>query len=228
MAATFGIFSKCVWDLLKLGNTLHISLHSLEKYGLPQDRKVLVLVAAQCPALCEAIFRPVEANTLGSELVSRSKVGDLIRDLEFINPRTALNPSAGRVYLAPVQGRENSSRPKIYDHITGLTGEAESIEIDVNADTVSVSKDSRALVHPVRNDLLTVRELARIQGFDDEFRFHGQYETQLSDVLGAQPPALSIAIAKSIQDVVKAATKRDLGTIGENTQGHKRKRSKVE
>jgi len=46
----------------------------------------------------------------------------------------------------------------------------------------------------VRGDLLIVRELARIQGFNDDFLFYGSPEAQEQGVLTAEPPVVSKAI----------------------------------
>lgn len=46
-----------------------------------------------------------------------------------------------------------------------------------------------------RGDLLTVRELARLQGFPDDFVFYGSKERQYEQVLEAFPPPVAKAIA---------------------------------
>ncbi|KAL1983481.1 hypothetical protein VTN96DRAFT_10302 [Rasamsonia emersonii] len=51
------------------------------------------------------------------------------------------------------------------------------------------------LAHPERGDLLTVRELARLQGFPDDFVFYGSKERQYEQVLEAFPPPVAKAIA---------------------------------
>ncbi|KAL2220340.1 hypothetical protein M432DRAFT_653528 [Thermoascus aurantiacus ATCC 26904] len=49
-----------------------------------------------------------------------------------------------------------------------------------------------------RGDLLTVRELARIQGFSDDFIFLGPIERQYEQILEAIPPSIAKAIVETI------------------------------
>lgn len=57
----------------------------------------------------------------------------------------------------------------------------------------------RALpVHPTADRTISVREAARIQGFDDDYVFCGPRSTQPLQVANAVPPAVSAAIARSI------------------------------
>ena len=65
-----------------------------------------------------------------------------------------------------------------------------------------------------RQDILTVREFARLQGFEDSFRFYGRMGKQYDDVLMAQPPILGKLIANVVRSVSKGYRK---GTIGKRS-----------
>jgi DNA (cytosine-5)-methyltransferase 1 len=54
--------------------------------------------------------------------------------------------------------------------------------------------------------VLTVREVARLQGFPDDFRFFGQDETQRRHVGNAVPPLLAEAIARNLIRGLHATT----------------------
>lgn len=53
-----------------------------------------------------------------------------------------------------------------------------------------------------RGDMLTVRELARIQGFSDNFTFCGSEEKQYEEVTTAFPPPVGMTIAEAIMEMV--------------------------
>ena len=78
----------------------------------------------------------------------------------------------------------------------------------------------------VRGDLLTVRELARLQGFDDDFVFYHSRETQYTDVLSAVPPVVAQRVAEAIRDVIRR-TGRASEDVSE-TQRRLQKRVRIE
>jgi hypothetical protein len=80
----------------------------------------------------------------------------------------------------------------------------------------------------VRQDLLTVREIARLQGFRDDFIFHGTKMAQYNDVLTAQPPAIAKAIANVISDAISISRKREIADFVDNTRANKRTRDSFE
>lgn len=53
-------------------------------------------------------------------------------------------------------------------------------------------------IHPERNSVLTIREMARLQSFPDEFRFYGSKEEQGVMVGNAVPPNLGKAIGLAL------------------------------
>jgi len=55
-----------------------------------------------------------------------------------------------------------------------------------------------AFTHPDQDRCLSVREVARLQSFDDRYEFHGSLEAQYRQVGNAVPPALAKAVAETI------------------------------
>jgi hypothetical protein len=62
----------------------------------------------------------------------------------------------------------------------------------------SLNVSAGAFTHPSQDRCLSVREISRIQSFDDDYEFHGSVEAQYRQVGNAVPPKLAKAIAEGI------------------------------
>lgn len=96
----------------------------------------------------------------------------------------------------------------------------------LKADQPSVTVTSHCLdelLHPFENRSLTVREVARLQGFPDNYDFRGGpficphiYETQdkYEQIGDAVPPLLAYHWGKTIQEILKEKAKNDIESCG--------------
>jgi len=67
--------------------------------------------------------------------------------------------------------------------------------------SICITGDMRKVFHPTQNRALTVRELARLQSFPDDFIFCGSTISQQQQIGNAVPPSLATAIANSIHEM---------------------------
>jgi cytosine-specific methyltransferase len=104
--------------------------------------------------------------------------------------------------------------------ITDKIGEAiltkKSIRTKLNPDSVSPTIVTLPddFIHPYYDRVLTVREMARIQSFDDSFEFLGKRTTggdkrsqetpQFTQVGNAVPPLLARAVALKVREAIEA------------------------
>jgi DNA (cytosine-5)-methyltransferase 1 len=58
--------------------------------------------------------------------------------------------------------------------------------------------------HPVDVRTITIREAARLQAFDDRFRFQGSFIQQSHQIGNAVPPLLAEAVARALIDQIRA------------------------
>ena len=58
-------------------------------------------------------------------------------------------------------------------------------------------------IHPFENRGLTPREMARLQGFPDDFVFHGSISSWVLQIGNAVPPPLAKAVAESVRGLVQ-------------------------
>ena len=72
-----------------------------------------------------------------------------------------------------------------------------ALAIDEPSPTVMTLPDD--FVHPSEARTLTVRELARVQSFPDNFRFFGSKSKRNLQIGNAVPPLLALAIANEIK-----------------------------
>ena len=66
-----------------------------------------------------------------------------------------------------------------------------------------LSKDGYMYIHPTESRTISVREAARLQSFPDSFVFYGSRGSQFKQIGNAVPPLLAMAIANSVEKMLK-------------------------
>jgi DNA (cytosine-5)-methyltransferase 1 len=214
--------------LEELGYETEIGLVDAWRYGVPQHRQRLILVATtggvfewpkdtQSPTLRDAIGDlPLLDHTNGD------------RVLDYDGPKTGFQRVART-------GVPKSQQSVVYDHMTRavrdddrkafmlmgeglryaeLPDELRRYRSDIFDDkynrlawddrsrsiTAHIAKDGYWYIHPEEHRTLTVREAARIQTFPDRFRFAGSRSHAFQQIGNAVPPALATVIAKALRE----------------------------
>lgn len=92
---------------------------------------------------------------------------------------------------------------KYHDLTHTFNGKYRRLNIDAPSHTVDTRfGDPRLFLHPKENRGLTVREAARIQGFDDSFMFSGTAAQQYRMVGNAVPPPVAKKIAELVRTLL--------------------------
>ncbi len=81
------------------------------------------------------------------------------------------------------------------------TGRSSRLESDRPAVTITVNfvhPSSNKCIHPYQDRALTPREGARLQGFEDSFRFKGNRSQMVKQIGNAVPPLLGQVIAEAL------------------------------
>ena len=109
-----------------------------------------------------------------------------VEDLEGI-----IGSLVAKDYLVDLGGR--------YELKHAFNGIFRRLRWDVPSEAVLTVFDSpRYYVHPSQHRPFSVREVARIQGFPDDFHFYGKIKEQYTQIGNAVPPRLAEAVAREV------------------------------
>lgn len=98
---------------------------------------------------------------------------------------------------------DGGNRDEIPDNIRPKSWDIRKyIKYDSNTPSITITGDMRKVFHYNQNRALTVRELARIQSFPDNFIFEWTSISQQQQVGNAVPPIMAQSIAKSIKNML--------------------------
>jgi DNA (cytosine-5)-methyltransferase 1 len=174
----------------------HYELNALD-FDVPQRRRRMVFMARRS----EKGLAPPEPRGTRSEPLS----GFLRRRLEDL---PALEPGVNAEYMLLADGRRllNGSTMKhsapVVAKIAGIRpgkGPLSYRRLDEDAAPTLIAGHRALPVHPWEDRTISVREAARIQGFDDAFVFCGPRAAQPIQVANAVPPPLGAGIARLVR-----------------------------
>lgn len=99
--------------------------------------------------------------------------------------------------------KDGGNRSQIPKHIRPKSGDVRKyIKYDSKKPSICITGDMRKVFHYNQNRALTVRELARIQSFPDNFIFKGSKISQQQQVGNAVPPLMAKEIALRIKEML--------------------------
>ena len=188
------------------------------RYGVPQHRQRLILVAHQ-----SGVFewpKELEPVTLHDAISDLPKLGDTAggRELRYGLPTTGFQRLAresvrpddrvafelmgtGLRYSELPQGLKRYRDDIFGDKYNRLKWEGYSRSI-----TAHIAKDGYWYIHPEEHRTITVREAARIQTFPDSFRFSGSRSDAFRLIGNAVPPRLGELMATAIRQAAERPT----------------------
>lgn len=161
-------------------------------FGVPQTRQRIVLIAARTQA------RPRLLQALQS-LAQRQRVQGMSVEGAFAGLPLAGDPRA-------YNHEPMVHKQEVIEKIKGIKpgeGPFSYRKLHPTKLAPTVVCGHRALPsHFVFPRTITPREAARLQGFPDDFKFHGPKYTQGAQVANAVPPRLALGIALAVRDLI--------------------------
>lgn len=188
------------------GYVVHQKIFNTATFGVPQERFRLLSVAMK-----KDFLLPTEILKREEFLTVRDAIGDLpavdpgvpyLRDAYHVSAKH--KPSTVEVMkLVPKNGgnRPIGIGPKCLDKVKGFSDVYGRLSWDKPSITITQyarNPASGRYVHPEQNRGLTIREVARIQGFPDDFIFLGGFDSTFKQVGEAVPPKFSCGVAASV------------------------------
>ncbi len=213
-------------ELERGGYEVHFALLDAWRYGVPQHRQRLILVALR------------DGGSFGwPKEMGRVTLRDAIGDLPHLRGGVGEPEMRARKPKTPFQARARDGMEDhgnvVWDHVTRPVREddREAFELmtagmkytdlpkkyrryrdDIFTDkynrldwkglgrsiTAHIAKDGYWYIHPSEARTLTVREAARVQTFPDRFRFSGTRSHTFRQIGNAVPPRLAEVIANEI------------------------------
>lgn len=185
-------------------------------------------------AFVEGNARPSSGPTELREFIHDPRLGGAIQH----ESRSHMASDLGRYLYSAVIAELNGTSPTIDQWPLGLIPNHQNVKtkrgqeraiVDVFRDrfrvqvwdrpattvTAHASKDGHYIIHPDPEQCrsLTVRELARLQTFPDNYYFAGSRTEQYQQVGNAVPPFLALKLAGVVAGILKAHMRRS-GSIG--------------
>jgi len=213
-----------------IGYSVQYKILSASEFGVPQDRKRIFIIGTHKKISAEKLFPASKRKKVS--------VKDAISDLEFLG----INEKAGSYKSKPKSSFQSQMRKNskvIFNHESCN----HKIEIQKRFARIPPGKNGRTVlknsgtkkrdyfklhpkkvsrtittipedfIHYKQNRIPTVREMARLQSFPDDFEFLGSKMTggkrrktscpQYTQVANAVPPLMAEAIFKKIKHVVE-------------------------
>jgi len=180
-------------DIRDLGYNVNVTVLNSADYFVPQKRERVIFIANR---INKINYHPKPLLKPKNYITTKEAIGDLINlkdDKSFNHIRTKHgNDMKQRLALVP----EGKSLYENYsDSWKKCPWNEASCTIKENHGGVNI--------HPIEPRVITVREMARLQSFPDDFIFEGPKSKQMVQIGNAVPPllgkAVGLAIRKSLQ-----------------------------
>ena len=180
-------------DIRKLGYVVNVTVLNSADYYVPQKRERVIFIANR---IGKKNHHPAPLLESDSYITTKEAISDLVRlkdDPKFNHVRTKHTDDMKERLAKVPEGK--SLYDKYSDSWKKCPWNEASCTIKENHGGVNI--------HPIEPRVITVREMARLQSFPDNFIFKGTKSKQMVQIGNAVPPLLAKAIALSIKRTIK-------------------------
>lgn len=187
-------------EFTTLGYHVECKLFNMSDFGIPQNRRRIVFIGTKLNK--NIIFpKPSFITTTIKNAIDNLPVLSSGQSSNIPN-HIAMNHSPDML-LKMSYIKDGGNRLDIPEKLRPQKGDARKyIRYNSNQPSICITGDMRKVFHYEQNRALTVRELARIQSFPDDFVFTGSSISQQQQVGNAVPPLFAELLANSIKEML--------------------------
>lgn len=179
-------------DIAKLGYEVNVTVLNAANYYVPQKRERIIFVANR---IGKKNLHPKPLLSPENYITTKEAIEDLVKlkdDASFNHVR-AKHSDAMKERLGKVP--EGKS---LYDNYSDSWKKC-----PWNEASCTIKENHGGVnIHPIESRVITVREMARLQSFPDDFIFKGAKGKQMVQIGNAVPPLLAKAIALAVRETL--------------------------
>lgn len=184
---------KIKTDIAALGYEVNVTVLNAADYYVPQKRERIIFIANR---IGKENYHPSPLLESGSYITTKEAIQDLIAledDATFNHIKTKHSESMKeRLALVP-EGKS------LYDNYSDSWKKC-----PWNEASCTIKENHGGVnIHPIEPRVITVREMARLQSFPDDFIFKGAKGKQMVQIGNAVPPLLAKAIGLAIKKTIE-------------------------
>jgi DNA (cytosine-5)-methyltransferase 1 len=188
---------EIIKDFEKIGYKVDCKILNSADYGVPQMRKRAIFIGSKEQKNIIFPNKSVEKYVTVREVLENFPPLASGQESEIPN-HSAMNHSMQMLEKMKFI-KDGGTRDDIPLSIRPKSGDIRKyIRYNSNEPSVCVTGDMRKIFHYEQNRALTVRELAKLQSYPDDFVFKGSKISQQQQVGNSVPPKMAEALAESI------------------------------
>lgn len=184
-------------DFENLGYKVECKILNSADYGVPQVRKRVIFIGSKNSQ--KILFPKKEVDKYITVKEALSSYPKLESGQESKIPNHIAMSHSEQMLHKMSFVSDGGDRNEIPEQIRPKSGDVRKyIKYASDKPSVTVTGDMRKIFHYEQNRALTVRELAKLQSFPDDFEFKGTKISQQQQVGNSVPPKMAEAIASVI------------------------------
>lgn len=184
-------------DFEKLGYKVECKILNSADYGVPQIRKRVIFIGARYNQKIEFPIKTTDKYLTVKEALNNYPI--LSAGEESIIPNHVAMAHSIQMLEKMSYISDGGNRDEIPLKLRPKSGDVRKyIRYKSDEPSVCVTGDMRKIFHYEQNRALTVRELAKLQSYPDDFIFKGTKISQQQQVGNSVPPKMAEAIASAI------------------------------